>query len=249
MPPSPLFSDAHKPHILVVDDDDRIRNLLSRYLRDQGYVVATAASAEAADDVLKFCLFDALIVDIMMPGRSGLEFTRDLRESSDIPVLLLTALGETADRITGLEHGADDYLAKPFEPKELLLRLKSILKRHRSIDRQISEISFGDWLYDFDRLTLTRRTEDAQDRQDGQGAQAEPHIIYLTSVEGKLLESLARQAGKILSREELARLCGLDGNERTVDVQITRLRKKIEDDSRYPRYIQTVRGQGYVLKI
>lgn len=240
MPPSPLFSDAHKPHILVVDDDDRIRSLLSRYLRDQGYVVATAASAEDADQILKFCLFDALIVDIMMPGRSGLEFTRGLRERSDIPVLLLTALGETADRIMGLEHGADDYLAKPFDPKELLLRLKSILKRHQPIDRQISEISFGDWVYDFDRLTLTKRSDN--DHED-------PQIVYLTSVEGKLLEAMGRQIGKILSREELARLCGLEGNDRTVDVQITRLRKKIEDDRSYPRYIQTVRGQGYVLKV
>lgn len=239
-----LFCDSEKPHILVVDDDDRIRSLLSRYLREHNYVVATAENAEEAEEILKLCSFDGLIVDVMMPGKGGYEFTMNLRQSralNTIPILLLTALGETDDRIKGLEHGADDYLPKPFEPKELLLRLKSILRRHKTIDRQISSIEFGHWVYDFDQLLLKRK---------GQGTQEEEEIIvYLTSVEGKLLESLSRQAGKILSREELARLCGLDGNERTVDVQITRLRKKIEDDSRYPRYIQTVRGQGYILKV
>lgn len=229
-----LFGEAGKPHILVVDDDDRIRNLLSRYLRENGFVVATAKDAADADEVMKRALFDALIVDVMMPGRSGFEFTRDLRLSSGIPVLLLTALGETDDRIKGLESGADDYLAKPFEPKELLLRLQSILRRHRPADRDLDEILIGKWVW---------RTGDA--RLESEYGES----VYLTAVEIKLLEALARQSGKILSREELARLCGVDGNDRTVDVQITRLRKKIEEDSRYPRYIQTIRGQGYMLKI
>lgn len=228
-----LFSETDKPHILVVDDDDRIRSLLSRYLRENGFVVATAKDAEDARDVLKLALFDALIVDVMMPGQSGYEFTKSLRAGSAIPVLLLTALGETDNRIEGLESGADDYLAKPFEPKELLLRLQAVLRRSRNINRPMSEIRVGKWVCD----PITSIATDS-----------EGHEVRLTSVEIKLLEALARHSGKILSREELARLCGVDGNDRTVDVQITRLRKKIEEDSRYPRHIQTVRGQGYILK-
>ncbi|HNQ92842.1 MAG TPA: response regulator transcription factor [Alphaproteobacteria bacterium] len=228
-----LFSESDKPHILVIDDDDRIRSLLSRYLRENGFVVATAKDAEDAGAVMKLALFDALVVDVMMPGKSGFEFTRDLRASSQIPVLLLTALGETDNRIEGLESGADDYLAKPFEPKELLLRLQAILRRSQNVTRPMPEIRVGKWTCNPETSVAT----------DGEGSE-----IRLTSVEMKLLESLARHGGKILSREELARLCGVDGNDRTVDVQITRLRKKIEEDGRYPRYIQTVRGQGYILK-
>ncbi|OIN86619.1 MAG: DNA-binding response regulator [Alphaproteobacteria bacterium CG1_02_46_17] len=228
-----LFSEADKPHILVVDDDERIRNLISRYLRENGFVVATAKDAADAETVMTLALFDALIVDVMMPGKTGYEMTRDLRATSQIPILLLTALGEIDNRIEGLESGADDYLSKPFEPKELLLRLQSILRRHRPIDRTVDKIKIGKWMY--------RINDDLVEGEDGEE-------VRLTAVESRLLESLARQAGKILSRDELARLCGVDGNDRTVDVQITRLRKKIEEDSRYPRYIQTIRGQGYMLK-
>lgn len=228
-----LFSDTEKPHILVVDDDDRIRELLSRYLRDQGFIVATAKDAFHADELMKLSLFDALVVDVMMPGRTGFEFTQALRKSSDIPVLLLTALEETSDRITGLEAGADDYLAKPFEPKELLLRLKAILRRRDKIPQVVSTFKLGKWTYDPD-LNELRSDEETQ---------------RLTSVEANLLENLAKHAGKVLSREELARLCGLDGNDRTIDVQVTRLRRKIEDDSKVPRYLQTIRGQGYLLRI
>lgn len=227
-----LFSEAEKPHILVIDDDDRIRNLLSRYLRENDFIVSTAKDAADAKEVLKLALYDALIVDVMMPGQTGYEFTRELRQSSDTPILLLTALGEIDNRIEGLESGADDYLPKPFEPKELVLRLKSILKRKAPVNRDIGELAIGKWIYDPDTAELKSETE----------------TIRLTAVEAKLLETLARHMGKILSRDELARLCNIDGNDRTVDVQVTRLRKKVEEDSRYPRYLQTVRGQGYLLK-
>lgn len=229
-----LFGEADKPHVLVVDDDDRIRTLLSRYLRDNGFVVATAKNGDDALDVLKCAYFDVLVVDVMMPGKDGLSLTRELREVSDIPVLLLTALGEIDDRITGLEAGADDYLSKPFEPKELVLRLKAILRRKGDVvNRKLEGVLIGKWTF--------KPEEDLLVSGDGES-------VRLTSVEVKLLEALARHAGKILSREELARLCGVDGNDRTVDVQVTRLRKKIEEDSRIPRYIQTIRGQGYMLK-
>jgi two-component system phosphate regulon response regulator OmpR len=235
-----LFSEAEKPHILVVDDDSRICLLLTKYLRDQGFVVASAKDSFEADAVLERAEFDALVVDVMMPGRTGVEFVRALREKtgqiSTIPVLLLTALGETENRITGLEAGADDYLAKPFEPKELLLRIKAILRRRPDMTagRTLSSFRMGAWSYDPGLKEL---------RQDG------GEIVRLTAVESTLLENLARHAGKILSREELARLCGIDGNDRTIDVQVTRLRRKIGDDSRTPRYLQTIRGQGYLLRL
>ncbi len=228
-----LFADTEKPHILVVDDDDRIRQLLSRYLRENGFIVATAKDAAQAAASMKLALFDALVVDVMMPGQTGFEFTRELRRSSDIPVLLLTALEETSDKITGLEAGADDYLAKPFEPKELLLRLKAILRRRDKIPQTVRTFRLGKWTYDPE---LNELVSDAE-------------TLRLTSVEANLLENLSKHAGKVLSREELARLCGMDGNDRTIDVQVTRLRRKIEEDSRVPRYLQTVRGQGYLLRV
>ena len=229
-----LFSQADKPHVLVVDDDDRIRTLLSRFLRDNDFVVSTAKNGNDALDVLKCAYFDVLVVDVMMPEKNGLELTRELRATSDLPILLLTALGEVDDRIKGLEIGADDYLSKPFEPKELVLRLRSILKRKGGVvNRNLNQLIIGKWVFYSEEDKLVSDTGEE---------------VRLTSVEVKLLEALARHAGKILSREELARLCGVDGNDRTVDVQITRLRKKIEEDNRVPKYIQTIRGQGYLLK-
>lgn len=228
-----LFSEADKPHILVVDDDDRIRELLSRYLRENGCVVATAKDAQMAAEVIKRALFDLLIVDVMMPGQTGYEFTRKLRETSQLPIILLTALGEIENRIEGLETGADDYIAKPFEPKELLLRVQAVLRRNQPATRMIKSSEIGEWTFKVEDSLLVN---DAGVR------------VHLTAVENKLLEALTRHKGKILSRDELARLCGVDGNDRTVDVQVTRLRKKIEHDSRFPKYIQTVRGQGYILK-
>ena len=228
-----LFADGKKHHVLVIDDDDRIRELLSRYLHDNGYIVATARDALHAEEAMKRALFDALIVDVMMPGKTGFEFTSALRETSDIPVLLLTALNESGDRISGLETGADDYLAKPFEPKELLLRLKAILRRRPERIDAASGFSLGKWFYN----------AGLKEFQDGE------EKIRLTSVEANLLEILASHAGRTLSREELARLCGLDGNDRTIDVQVTRLRRKIEDDPRAPRFLLTMRGQGYMLRM
>lgn len=228
-----LFADGKKPHVLVIDDDDRIRELLSRYLHEQGFVVATAKDAFHAEEVLKRAFFDVLVVDVMMPGKTGFEFTSDLRKKSDVPVLLLTARTETDDRIAGLETGADDYLAKPFEPKELLLRLKAILRRRPERIDTKAGFQLGQWFYDAEQKEL---------QKDGE-------VSCLTFVEANLLEILATHSGRILSREELARLCGLDGNDRTIDVQVTRLRRKIEDDSRAPRYLQTIRGQGYMLRV
>ncbi len=228
-----LFSEADKPHILVVDDDDRIRELLSRYLRENGCVVATAKDAAMAGEVIKRALFDLLIVDVMMPGQTGYEFTRKLRETSELPIILLTALGETENRIEGLETGADDYIAKPFEPKELLLRVQAVLRRHQPVSRSIKNTEIGEWTFKVEDSLLVH---------------SQGELVHLTAVENKLLEAMTRHKGKILSRDELARLCGVDGNDRTVDVQVTRLRKKIESDSRFPKYIQTVRGQGYILK-
>lgn len=228
-----IFIDGKKPHILVVDDDARIRDLISRYLTENDFVVATAHDALHAEEVLERAIFDALIVDVMMPKKTGFEFSKELRVTSDVPILLLTALGEVDDRISGLETGADDYLTKPFEPKELLLRLKSILRRRPEKTDTQNGFKMGKWTYDIDLKELSSDEE----------------TVRLTAVEANLIEMLATHAGQILSRDELARLCGLDGNDRTIDVQVTRLRRKIEEDSRFPKYLQTIRGQGYMLRL
>lgn len=225
---------AQLPHVLIVDDDDRIRALVSRFLHENGFVISTAADVQQAEEALNRLSFDVLVVDIMMPGESGLEFTRRLRRVSDVPVLLLTALGEAQDRIAGLETGADDYLAKPFEPRELVLRLQAILRRRPG--RQQAEprpFRIGRWRYDPAHKEL----------HDGS------MIVRLTAVEHNLLCALASRNGTVISREELAEMCGLEAGERTIDVQVTRLRPKIEDDPKMPRYLQTVRGKGYLLRV
>lgn len=222
-----------KPHILVVDDDGRICDLVSRYLRDHGFIAITANDAEQALKTLESFDVDALVLDVMMPGMTGMELTEKLREQGkQEPVLLLTALGEIDDRITGFESGADDYLTKPFEPKELVLRLKAILKRTQKAQRNTDMFSIGKWHFD------TRHDELAQGTD----------IMNLTSVEAGLLRALCLSAGEVVSREELARRCGLSAGERTIDVQVTRLRRKIEEDTKSPRYLQTVRGKGYILR-
>ena len=222
------------PNILVVDDDKRIRNLLSRFLWDNHYCAITAGDARHARDILEVMRVDAMIVDVMMPGESGVDFTRGLRDVSDIPVLMLTALGESDDRITGLEAGADDYLAKPFEPRELLLRLKSILRRFpaQTSDKQ-SHVQIGHW--EFDNI--------------GNILMSDNESISLTQMEGRLLKALLSNSNAPVSREKLAELCELEAGERTIDVQVTRLRKKIEDDPKSPRLLQTVRGKGYMLRV
>ncbi len=220
-------------HILVVDDDLRLRSLLQRFLRESGYLVSVAKDAADARTLIAEYKFDLLIVDIMMPNETGLQFLETLRKTSRVPVILLTAMGETADRIAGLELGADDYLPKPFEPKELLLRLKNILKRAPKI-KVVETVSFdfGNCVYDTEKKELLSK----------QGG-----IIHITPVEQSLLQILSDKSGQIFSREELADILGAGQSPRSIDVQITRLRKKIEPDSKNPRYLRTVRGKGYML--
>jgi len=220
------------PHILVVDDDSRLRDLLRRYLVEQDFRVTTARDVTAARELLAAYDFDLLVLDIMMPGESGLDLTRSLRETSDVPVLLLSAMGETDDRITGLASGADDYLTKPFEPRELVLRIDAILRRIRqAIPPPLSEVSFGGYCFDLEREEL-RRGE---------------NFIRLTAGEVSLLKALARQPGVPVSRDDLAANSPIVGSARTIDVQMTRLRRKIEPNPKHPRYLQTVRGTGYLL--
>ncbi len=221
-----------QPHILVVDDDTRLRQLLNKYLIENGYLVSMAADAAQARQQLGAMAFDLIVLDVMMPGESGLSLTKSLRADSAVPILLLTAMGETTDRIAGLETGADDYLTKPFEPRELLLRINSILRRSvRETPAEPQRCRFGSFSFDPARGELLGNGE----------------AVHLTSAEAALLSVLALTPGETLSREDLAARTGNSGNLRTVDVQITRLRKKIEEDPRLPRYLQTVRGRGYVL--
>jgi two-component system, OmpR family, phosphate regulon response regulator OmpR len=220
-----------EPHLLVVDDDARLRSLLRRYLTDQGFRVTTAADAAEARTRLKSLAFDLLILDVMMPGETGLALTRDLRATERVPILLLTAMAESEDRINGLEQGADDYLAKPFEPRELVLRVRNILSRARP-DREAAELTLGICRFDLQRAELFRGGTP----------------VRLTEAETALLSALARHAGEPVARETLATEARFGGNLRSLDVQITRLRRKIERDPKIPRYLQTVRGTGYLLK-
>lgn len=228
---------ADLAHILVIDDDQRIRDLLRRFLLRNGYLVTVARDAAHADRLLESLSFDLMVVDVMMPGEDGLSFTRRVRGLSDTPILLLTARGETEDRIEGLEAGADDYLPKPFEPRELLLRAAAILRRSVppvTEEEVIKNLTLGDKTYDLIRGEL-RQGEDA---------------VRLTSTEQALMRVFSRQPNEPVSRLRLAEeLGGTEGDvqERAVDVQITRLRRKLELDPKNPRYLQTVRGAGYML--
>lgn len=218
-------------HLLVVDDDDRLRALLQKYLSSNGFRVSAAASAEEARALMKGIAFDLLIVDVMMPGETGLELTRSLRAQSQIPVLILTARGEPEDRIAGLEHGADDYLAKPFEPRELLLRCGALLRRAAPPQRSPHKaVKMGEVVFDPERGELRRKGKP----------------IRLTSSEAALLRLFTGNAGRPFSRLDLCARLGVS-LERSIDVQVTRLRRKIEEDPKLPLYIQTVRGVGYVL--
>ena len=222
--------DLPEPHLLVVDDDARLRELLRRYLSDSGFRVTAAADASEARSNLVSFAFDLVVLDVMMPGESGLELTRALRTEGRIPVLLLTAMAEPEDRVNGLEQGADDYLSKPFEPRELVLRIRNLLQRRPTADFASKDIRFGGCRFDVARGELYRGGD----------------LVHLTAAEAGLLSMLAQKAGQAVSREELS--MSLSGNVRNVDVQMTRLRRKIEPDPRYPRYLQTVRGTGYALK-
>lgn len=230
---------ADLPHILVVDDDDRLRELLRKYLSDNGFVVLTATDAQNARAKLKSLAFDLIILDLMMPGESGLDFATDFRKASDVPILMLTAMGETEDRIRGLEHGADDYLTKPFEPRELLLRVNNIFKRVSKPAEEDSGprlVVMGAASFDLERGELS---------VDGKP-------VRLTTMEVQLLKVLSERPGVPFSRDELIeRTAGGDSASnsggRAVDVQVTRLRRKIETNPKVPRYLQTVRGKGYAL--
>lgn len=225
---------GEQPHILVVDDDTRLRDLLQRYLSDQGFRVTTAVDAADARAKLAALAFDLLVLDIMMPGETGLQLTETLRQDSSVPILLLTAMNETENRIAGFECGADDYLPKPFEPRELVLRINAILRRvppPPSAAPQPSKVMFGEFCFDLEREELTRAGS----------------FVRLTTAEASLLKALARRAGEPINRDDLGEESLVSGNARTIDVQVTRLRRKIEADPKFPRYLQTVRGTGYVL--
>jgi len=222
-------------HVLVVDDDRRLRELLGKYLSENGYLVVTAADAAEARARMAGLAFDLIVLDVMMPGEDGMSLTRALRAGGDrVPILLLTARGEVDDRIRGLEAGADDYLSKPFEPRELLLRVGSILRRAPRDESEpvVTSLRLGPFTWDIDRAELRRGDQP----------------VHLTQAERDLLAVLAETAGQGVSRDELAARTGSAANPRAVDVQVTRLRKKIEDDPRLPRYLQTVRGTGYMLR-
>lgn len=223
-------------HLLVVDDDERLLALLQRFLTRSGHMVSVALDAEAAKQKLAGLDFDLVVLDVMLPGQSGIELTTELRRTRDLPILLLTAKGEGRDRIAGLEAGADDYLVKPFEPRELLLRIATILRRTRppaSAPEPPQVLRFGPFNFDLASLELTR----------GEG-----DVVHLTSGELALLRTLAERAGAPISRAELGDLSNIKGNDRAVDVQVLRLRRKLEDDPSQPRHLLTVRGEGYALR-
>ena len=220
-------------HLLIIDDDDRIRTLLEKYLEKNNFVVFTASNTKEARFLIKKYIFDLLVIDNMMPGENGIEFLIDIRSKDDnTPAIMLTALGEIENRIEGLSAGADDYLAKPFEPKELILRINNILKRTTSKNDQ-NIVNFNDLKFYIDKNELYDK---------------ESNLIKLTDAETKILNIFIKNKNKTLSREELCKLCnGID--ERSVDVHITRLRKKIENDPKNPRFLKTIRYKGYLLSI
>ena len=218
-------------HILVVDDDEGIRSLLKKYLNENNYIITTADSSENASEKIKIIKFDLIILDIMMPGKNGLEFIAENKKSLETPIILLTAKGQANERIEGLEQGADDYLAKPFEPKELLLRIKNILNKTKKIDQK-RIIKFENIKIDLNKLLITKNKSD----------------LKINATEKMILEKMINNPGKTFSREDIGKLIDLD-KERSIDVIITRLRKKIEIDPKNPKFLQTIRGVGYVLWI
>ncbi|MDG1738845.1 MAG: response regulator transcription factor [Paracoccaceae bacterium] len=224
-------------HLMIVDDDERIRELLKQYLNRNGFLVSAARDADHARRLLSMLEFDLIVMDVMMPGDDGVTLTRELRQNLSTPIMLLTAKGETEDRIAGLEAGADDYLPKPFEPKELLLRINAILRRvpePEPVDTRPKALRLGPLTYDIDRAELW------------EGEQ----LVRLTSTEMQLMKIFAANTGEVVSRTKLVEELGRDrgqAQERAVDVQITRLRRKLEADPKQPRYLQTIRGAGYML--
>jgi len=217
--------------VLVVDDDTRLRELLKSFLSRNGFRVSIAANAAAARQQLEALAFDLIVLDVMMPGETGLEFAGELRKTNAVPILMLTAMGDPKDRIAGLEKGVDDYLGKPFEPRELLLRIQSVLRRGRPVatPEAPNRVTFGPMQFDLVLGELTQKGK----------------RVPLTDAEISLLRALGARMGDVLSREALCKTVGGGMNERAIDVQVTRLRRKIEPDPGFPRYLRTVRGQGY----
>lgn len=219
-------------HILVVDDDNRLRRLLQRYLTEHGYHVTTAADASEAKAALKNFAFDMMVLDVMLPGQNGISLTGELRRQFDLPILLLTALGESDDRVNGLSAGADDYLVKPFDPRELLLRIATILRRAAPPLPSRAPLRFGPFTFDPEKAILWRGDQ----------------RVHLTDAELSLLQVLAEQPGLPVSRQDLGQRSRVSGSDRAIDTQIARLRRKLEPDSRRPNHLLTKRGEGYVLK-
>ena len=223
--------EQNKHHILVVDDDDRIRELVKEYLNENGYVVSTGNSAEEAKIRLGYFKFDLIVLDVMMPGQSGFELTKEIKKNSNVPIILLTAKGEVENRIQGLELGADDYLGKPFEPKELLLRIKNIIKKNTKIDTtKINKI--GEAKVDLNKMIIQLKSK----------------ISKINNSEKKVLIEMLSNPGKTYSRNQIGEISNIS-QERSIDVMITRLRQKIEMNPKNPKYLQTIRGSGYVLWI
>ena len=223
--------EKFKAHILIVDDDDRIRELVKQYLNENDYLVTTANSAEDAKEKVNIIKFDIIILDIMMPGQNGLDFTNENKKKINTPIILLTAKGEPSDRIEGLEIGADDYLAKPFEPKELVLRIKNILNKTKS-KSQKRVVNFSNINIDLNKSLIIKNNRE----------------FKINNTEKIILEKMINSPGETFTREEIGKLINLD-KERSIDVIITRLRKKIEVDPKNPKFLQTIRGTGYVLWI
>ncbi len=223
--------ENNKYHILIVDDDDRIRNLLKDFLSENDYIVSSAEHADQAKEKLKYIKFDIIILDVMMPGQNGYEFTKEIKKNLKIPVILLTAKGEVENRIKGLELGADDYIGKPFEPKELLLRIKNILNKNTKINVKSKHL-VGMAKIDLNKMTIHLNNK----------------YKKINNSERKILIEMLSNPGKTYSREDIGKISGI-GQERSIDVMITRLRQKLEIDSKNPKYLQTIRGSGYVLWI
>ncbi len=223
--------ENNKYHILIVDDDDRIRNLLKDYLTENQYIVSTAEDTIQAKEKLKIIKFDIIILDVMMPGQNGYEFTKEIKKDSKVPIILLTAKGEVENRIKGLELGADDYLGKPFEPKELLLRIKNILEKNRKVDLK-SKYNIGSAQVDLNKMTINLKDE----------------VKKINNSEKKVLLEMLANPGTTYSRDEIGKISGIS-QERSIDVMITRLRQKLEIDPKNPKFLQTIRGAGYVLWI
>ena len=220
-----------KYHILVVDDDNRIRELVKEYLNENGFIISTGNNAEEAKDKLKYFKFDLIVLDVMMPGMSGFELTKEIKKKSNIPIILLTAKGEVENRIEGLELGADDYLGKPFEPKELLLRIKNIIKKNNKVDlNKINKI--GEAKIDLNKMSIQLKNK----------------FNKINNVEKKVLLEMLTNPGKTYTRAQIGEISNIN-QERSIDVMITRLRQKIEINPKSPKYLQTIRGLGYVLWI